>query len=275
MSDKEAKEFIDKFSHDYYIDLKQKYQKLLSERKYSDKRLDHILKVSDRQSFYLLKVNEELDEYKKELESKVKAKTYEITQLLSSFEKNVIASKTDKDGVITYASEAYCAISGYTEDELLGQNHNIVRHPDMTKSTFKDLWNTIKSGKQWQGEVKNLKKDGGFYWVDAIVTPEYDVHNNFIGYSSIRQNITDKKALEELSLNLEKKVAQRTLELKNLNDTLEQKVKEEVSKNIQKELLLFEQSKMANLGAMIGNIAHQWRQPLSVISTIASGIKVK
>jgi len=275
MQDSTAKDYVDKFSQDYYIDIETKYKELLLDIKYRDKRLNHVLKVSDRQSLYLLKTNEELDEYKEKLEQKVEEKTSEITQLLSTFDKHVIASKTDTKGVITYASVAFCDISGYKEDELLGQPHNIVRHQDMPASAFEDLWSTLKLGQQWQGEVKNLKKDGGYYWVKAIVTPEYDIQNKLIGYSSIRQNITDKKKVEELSQTLEKKVEERTKELKKLNDTLEDKIKEEASKNIQKELQLFEQSKMANLGAMIGNIAHQWRQPLSAISTISSAIKIK
>ena len=85
----------------------------------------------------------------------------------------------------------------------------------------------------------------------------------------------NQKAIERYNEELEIKVEEKTKELSELNNNLEEKVKEEVSKNIQKELILFEQSKMANLGAMIGNIAHQWRQPLSIISTIASGIQVK
>ncbi|MEA3353756.1 MAG: PAS domain-containing sensor histidine kinase [Campylobacterota bacterium] len=274
MEDKEAK--------DYYEDLEEKYKKLLNNTKCDDERLKHILKVSDKQGFRLLKVKEEAAEYKNKLENKVNEKTYELTQLISSFNKYVIASKTDRKGIITYASEAFCDISGYSEDELLGQSHNMVRHPDMSKSLFKDMWNTIKSGHQWEGEVKNLCKDGSFYWVKALITPEYDIYNNLIGYSSIRENITDKKKVEELTVSLEKIVEQRTRELKianeklkELNDDLENQVLEGVANNIKKEKQLIEQSKMANMGAMIGNIAHQWRQPLNNIAVVASSIQLQ
>ena len=77
---------------------------------------------------------------------------------------------TDLDGIITYASQAYESISGYTKEELIGKPHSIVRHPDMPTSAFKNLWNTIKDGQTWNGEVKNLKKDGSFYWVDATIS---------------------------------------------------------------------------------------------------------
>lgn len=100
----------------------------------------------------------------------------------------------------------------------------------MPASDFTELWNTIESGKQWQGEVKNLKKNGDYYWVNAIVSPEYNIDNNLIGYSSIRQDITDKKKVEALSQSLEQKIENRTKELKILNDTLKKRIDEEVSK---------------------------------------------
>lgn len=149
----------------------------------------------------------------KKLKSLVRKKTVEIRRLLKAFDKNVIASKTDPDGIITYVSEAFCEISGFTEAELLGKSQNIVRDPEMPKAVFKDLWKTIRSGKQWRGEVRNKKKNGGFYWVEAIITPEYDKEQNLLGYSAIRQNITSKKEVEDLTVNLEKKVKERTLDL--------------------------------------------------------------
>lgn len=138
----------------------------------------------------------------------------ELNKLLESFDDNVIASKTDARGIIKYASKAFCEISGYTESELIGSPQNIVRHPDSPKSLFENLWTTIKSGKTWRGEVKNKKKNGGFYWVDVVIEPEFDDEQNIIGYSAIRQDISSKKEVEELSENLEVKIEERTLELK-------------------------------------------------------------
>ncbi len=159
-----------------------------------------------------IRQKKEYDQLQKSI-LEIEEKNVEIKTLLKIFEKNIIASKTDLKGKITYISDAFCAISGYSQEELMGKSHNIVRHPDVPKSAFKDLWDTIKSGKTWEGEVKNLKKDGGFYWVDAVVTPDFDVNNNIIGYSAIRQDITSKKEVEELSKNLEIKVEQRTEQL--------------------------------------------------------------
>lgn len=82
-----------------------------------------------------------------------------------------LVSETDEKGIITFANDEFIKISGFTKEELLGKPHNIVRHPDMPKAAFADLWNTVQSGKPWTGFVKNRTKDGGFYWVYATVFP--------------------------------------------------------------------------------------------------------
>jgi len=141
------------------------------------------------------------------LHLKVEEKTIELTTLLKSFDEHVIASKTDLRGIITYASEAFCEVSGYTQEELIGKPQNIVRHPKMPKAVFQDLWQTIKSGKTWKGEVKNEKKEGGYYWVEAVITPECNSHGKIVGYSAIRHDITAQKEVEEQTkvLNKQKK----------------------------------------------------------------------
>ncbi len=96
-----------------------------------------------------------------------------------------LVSTTDLRGVITYVNEAFCRVAGYCEDELLGKNHNIVRHPDMPKAAFKDLWKNLEQGRPWRGAVKNRCKDGSYYWVDAFVTPTYQ-DGQLVGYQSVR-----------------------------------------------------------------------------------------
>ena len=96
-----------------------------------------------------------------------------------------IVTKTDLKGRITYANPAFVEISGFAEAELIGQPHNVVRHPDMPPAAFQDLWDTIKDGHPWQGLVKNRAKGGGFYWVDAYVTPLTE-HGRHVGYMSVR-----------------------------------------------------------------------------------------
>ncbi|WP_347986750.1 methyl-accepting chemotaxis protein [Methylomonas sp. AM2-LC] len=98
---------------------------------------------------------------------------------------DIIVSITDTQGVITSVSPAFCQISGYTEAEMLGQNHNMVRHPDMPPEAFEWLWRTVKTGKTWNARVKNRAKNGDFYWVDATVLPLFE-NNQIIGYRSLR-----------------------------------------------------------------------------------------
>lgn len=105
----------------------------------------------------------------------------------------VIASKTDLKGVITEVTDAFCDISGYRAEELIGKPHNIVRHKDMPKETFKEMWQSIKKGNIWSGEVKNRRKNGGFYWVHAVVSPMINKEGKHIGYISTRQDITKTK----------------------------------------------------------------------------------
>ena len=82
-----------------------------------------------------------------------------------------IVSRTDLKGIITYANDTFVDISGFTRDELIGKNHNLVRHPDVPPQAFAWLWDTIKEGRPWRGTVKNRAKNGDYYWVDALVVP--------------------------------------------------------------------------------------------------------
>ena len=98
-----------------------------------------------------------------------------------------IVSKTDTKGRITYCNEILIAMSGYREEELLGAHHNIIRHPDMPRGVFGYLWQTITAGKECFAYVKNLAKDGSFYWVFANVTPDYDPQGRISGFFSVRR----------------------------------------------------------------------------------------
>ncbi len=125
-----------------------------------------------------------------------------------------IVSKTDPKGIITYANEAFCAISGYSLEELVGSSHSIVRHPDTPASAFQDMWKTIKNKQVWKGVIKNRKKDGGYYWVSATVVPIINAKDEIEEFIAIRQDIT---------------------ELQELTKRLEERVHEEVEKNREKD----------------------------------------
>ena len=100
---------------------------------------------------------------------------------------DLIVSKTDLRGVITYANESFLRVSGYTEDEVLGQPHNLIRHPDMPKAVFKLLWDTVAAGEEVFAYVDNLAADGANYWVLANVTPTFDAGGRVLGYHSSRR----------------------------------------------------------------------------------------
>ncbi len=110
-------------------------------------------------------------------------------------EHELIISRTDLSGIITYANETFAAISGYEVDELIGKPHNVVRHPDMPKSIFKDLWETLKRGESWQGIVKNRRKDNGYYWVHADVSGVYK-EGKLVEYKSLRVPVDDARKIK-------------------------------------------------------------------------------
>jgi len=109
-------------------------------------------------------------------------------------EDELIVSRTDLTGTITYANDTFLEISGFTKEELIGQKHNIVRHPDMPDSIFKTLWETIKKEKKWNGNVKNLRKDKGYYWVNASISGVYK-DGILVEYKSIRVPLTNEEKL--------------------------------------------------------------------------------
>lgn len=102
-------------------------------------------------------------------------------------EDDYIVSKTDLKGRITYGNRIFIEFSGYSEKELLGSQHNIIRHPEMPRAVFKLLWDTIAAGNECNAYVINMAKDGSFYWVFANITPDRDPTGNVIGYYSVRR----------------------------------------------------------------------------------------
>ena len=96
-----------------------------------------------------------------------------------------LVSVTDTQGVVQYANDSFCRVAGFEFEELVGQHHNVVRHPDMPKQAFADMWSKLQSKQPWRGAVKNRCKDGRYYWVDAFVTPKFD-DGELTGYQSVR-----------------------------------------------------------------------------------------
>lgn len=173
-----------------------------------------------------------------ELLQREKQQNWKLEQYLALIDSYVIRSTTDLSGRITDVSTAFCIISGYSKEELIGKNHNIVRHEDMTNDLYKDLWMTIQSDEVWEGEIKNKTKSGDYYWVHASIAPHYDEKGEKIGYVAIRHLITAQKDL----------------------DTTQE--------------VIINQSKLSAMGEMISILAHQWRQPLNLIGVELSKLRL-
>jgi PAS domain S-box-containing protein len=111
----------------------------------------------------------------------------------------LIVSTTSPEGMITNVNRSFIEMSGYTEEELIGSPHSILRHPDMPPAAFKDLWETVTRGEKWQGYVKNLRKDGGYYWVKATGIPNVR-GGRVVGYTSVRRKPSRTKVEECIKL---------------------------------------------------------------------------
>lgn len=172
----------------------------------------------------------------------------EYTDLVKAIDKYVVMTQTDRSGFITYVTQAFCDISGYAKKELIGRNINVIRHPDMSKKFFENMWNALYKEKIWEGEIKNIDKNGNSYWVKGIIFPQYDMNNNFIGYTSIRVNITDTKQLKKINNLLKEDLSNKLHEIKMRDESL------------------IDTTKIVLMGKILDSLAHQWKNPLSCVS---------
>jgi aerotaxis receptor len=120
----------------------------------------------------------------------------EVTFKDVGVEERSIISRTDLKGVITFANKAFCKLSGYEKEELIGQPHSIIRHPDMPREVFREMWQTIKNNQKWRGFIKNLRKDGRYYWTEAFIEPFFDENGVKIGYIAARQAVNELDKIE-------------------------------------------------------------------------------
>jgi PAS domain S-box-containing protein len=112
-------------------------------------------------------------------------------KIFGALENVMVISTTDLQGNITYVNDLFCTLTGYSREELLGQPHSIVRHEAVPKSTYKQMWDTIKQGQIWTGVIPNVGKNGGLYVVDTTVQPLFDAQGEIVEYISIRRVIND------------------------------------------------------------------------------------
>ena len=176
----------------------------------------------------------------------------DLEEILAS---HSIAAVTDNTGSIVYANKKFCEISKYTEEELLGQNHRLLKSNEHSPKFYTELWDTISSGKNWTGELKNRAKDGSFYWVKTTIVPVKDSEKNIKYYVAIRTDITKEKQIQEKLLQVEKQLIQKNLSL--------------AAKIATKSSDIVKNERLATIGTMASRIAHDLKNPLTILHTYA------
>ena len=166
-----------------------------------------------------------------------------------------IASVSDERGTIIYANKKFCKISKYSQQELIGQNYNILKSDEHPPKFFAELWDTIITSKIWDGEIKNRAKDGSFYWARVIIIPILDSEKIITNYVSISTNITKEKEIQEQLVKVED-------ELLKQNKTLLSEVERKSAELVKSE-------RLATIGTMASRIAHDLKQPLTIMYTYA------
>ncbi len=166
-----------------------------------------------------------------------------------------IASVSDEQGTIIYANKKFCKISKYSEQELIGQNYKILKSDEHPPKFFAELWDTIMDSKIWDGEIKNRAKDGSFYWAKVIIIPILDSEKIITNYVSISTDITKEKEIQEQLVRVED-------ELLKQNKTLLSQVERKSAELVKSE-------RLATIGTMASRIAHDLKQPLTIMYTYA------
>ena len=146
----------------------------------------------------------------KKAENETVKNLQELTNLKFALDQSSLVSATDIEGKILFANEKFVDISGYTDEELIGEDHRILNSGFHEKEFFVDMWKTIASGQVWRNDVKNKAKDGSFYWVDSTIIPMLDKNGKPIKYLSIRSDITEKKKAEEELINAKEMAEEAT-----------------------------------------------------------------
>jgi len=199
-----------------------------------------------------------------------------------------IISMTDVDGSIIYTNDKFCEVSGYQREALLGQNHRIVKSDFHPPEFFQALWETISSGRVWSGEIRNRAKNGQYYWVQTTILPMLDESGLPIRYISVRNEITQLKAMEasvsEANVILKSNVLERTQELELAKSHLEQELRDRVRtqealqssydelKSLHRQLqeaqqYLMQSEKLAAVGQLAAGMAHEINNPIGFIAS--------
>ena len=178
-----------------------------------------------------------------------------ISNFNDIFSDHSIVAVTDSEGNIVYANKKFCELSKYSEDELIGQNHRILKSDEHTDEFFKKMWDTISSGRIWEGEIKNRAKDGSYYWLKSTIVPVFNSEKNIQNYVAIRTDISKEKKIQTKLLEMEKKLLKQ-------NEDLMSMVQSKSSELVKSE-------RLATIGTMASRIAHDLKNPLTILHTYA------
>ena len=245
--------FISFIIDDYKKDFEDLMQKNVLNRYQSDVQV--ICKRKDNQKVYLqITISLMLNKKLFVINARDITKQISDDEILDSY---VISSHTNLDGMITKVSSAFCSLSGYSKNELIGKTHSVMSHPDMDKSIYEQLWK-IKDGiNESSDRLKLIKKDSSFFWVNVKVKPIYNKYGDITGFTSLMFDITNELLLKDDKKALEDKVDEAAV-------TIEQKDK-----------ILIQQSKLAIMAETLQMVSHEWRQPLNLISIQAQKIELE
>lgn len=163
------------------------------------------------------KLNKNIIEKNKDLNISVQKSYIELNDSLKTIDKYIMSISLDINGIITDVSTAFCDVSGFSKGELIGHPHKILIHPDMSNETYEEIWEYIKKGNSYSFELKCMKKDASFFWSESFIEPNYDIQNSLIGFTVIRNNITNKKTIQKLYDDLNIQVNQYNTIFENVN----------------------------------------------------------
>jgi len=180
---------FDEKMRDFIGRVERAYEAFDSEKKF----LEHTIKINSEE---LTEAYETIEEYNLSLKDKISEKKLIFQQYTQAIDASFLVSKTDKNGIITYANKLFCEVSKYSKEELIGKPHSIVRHKSVPSSLFKDLWETIKRKEIWRGQIKNRDKSGNRYFIYATIFPLVDKSGEILEYIAIGNNITERVELE-------------------------------------------------------------------------------